>query len=156
MPLSVQEWRHDAFLLSTDPSKLQLPIIHAFLASSYWAPSIPLSIVEKCIVNSLCFGLYHRDSQVGFARVISDFATFAYLADVFVLPDFRGKGLSKFMMKCIKEHPELQSLRRWSLATADAHGLYAQFGFTPLKRPERSMEITDPDVYLRMSGKATG
>ncbi|HTE42081.1 MAG TPA: GNAT family N-acetyltransferase [Steroidobacteraceae bacterium] len=154
MPTTSQEWQKDSFVLSTDKTKLQLTVIHGFLTTSYWAPSIPLSVVEKCIANSLCFGLFERDAQIGFARIVSDFATFAYLADVFVLPDWRGRDLSKFMMECIKSHPDLQNLRRWSLATADAHGLYARFGFTSLKRSERAMEITDPEVYSRMREEA--
>jgi len=143
-------WRQGEFEISTDPAKVDLRLIHEFLANSYWAKDIPLGTVEQSIQGSLCFSVYDcekHDRQVGFARVISDRATFAYLADVFVIEAYRGKGLSKWMMACIKSHPELQGLRRWLLATADAHGLYAQLGFSVLKTPERWMEIHDSGVY---------
>jgi GNAT superfamily N-acetyltransferase len=142
-------WRRRNYLISTDPGKLDRTVIHRFLGGSYWAKDIPREIVDRCIENSLCFGLYDGDRQVGFARIISDFATFAYLADVFVLESERGKGLGVWLIETIVNHPQLQGLRRWMLATADAHGLYRKFGFTALSRPERIMEITDPDVYLR-------
>jgi GNAT superfamily N-acetyltransferase len=144
-------WVRAPFHVSTDPALLDVNVIHGFLIRSYWAVAIPRGIVEKAIANSLCFGVYHESSQIGFARIISDYATFAYLADVFVLEAWRGKGLSKFMMECIKSHPELQNLRRWSLATADAQGLYAQFGFAALKKPERMMEIVDAEIYQRLT-----
>lgn len=136
------EFQKDAFLISTDKSKLDIDLIHDYLSNhSYWAQNIPRDIVERSIQNSLCFGLYHRNIQIGFARVTTDFATFGYLADVFILEEYRGRGLSKLLMECILEKtPELQGFRRWSLATADAHGLYEQFGFTALARPERMME----------------
>ena len=137
------QWSQPPFLVSTDKAKLQIEVIHGFLRTTYWSPDIPREIVERAIAGAMCFGIYKDDAQVGFARVISDCATFAYLADVFVLPEYRGQGLSKFLMKCIKGHPELQNLRRWSLVTLDAHGLYKQFGFTELRRPELSMEIVD-------------
>jgi GNAT superfamily N-acetyltransferase len=105
--------------------------------------------VERGIANSLCFGVYEGDNQVGFARIISDFATFAYLADVFIIESHRGRGLSKFLMECIVKHSDLQGLRRWVLGTRDAHGLYAQYGFKPLAKPDRYMEIHDPEVYKR-------
>jgi N-acetylglutamate synthase-like GNAT family acetyltransferase len=134
--------------ISTDPARLDVDIIHRFLAvDSYWSPGIPRSVVERAIENSLCFGVYHATGQVGFARVITDKATFAYLADVFILEPHRGKGLSKRLMSCIVEHAELQGLRRWFLATSDAHGLYRQFGFQELASPQRLMEITRPDIY---------
>jgi hypothetical protein len=151
--IEVKEWVRPPFTVSTDTKKLDLDVIHGFLVRSYWAIAIPREIVAKAIANSLCFGLYHESAQIGFARIVSDYATFAYLADVFVLEAWRGKDFSKFMMECIKSHPELQNLRRWSLATADAHGLYVQFGFTPLKKPERSMEIIDMDIYRRLAVK---
>jgi N-acetylglutamate synthase-like GNAT family acetyltransferase len=144
------QWSRSPFVTDTDKGKLQLDVIHGFLRTTYWSPDIPESIVRKAIANSLCFGLYHDATQIGFARIVSDHATFAYLADVFVLDAWRGRGLSKFLMECIKAHPELQNLRRWILATADAHSLYAQFGFKPIAKPERLMEIADPDVYRRM------
>jgi GNAT superfamily N-acetyltransferase len=147
----LMEWSKPPFLISTDKAALDLDTIHAFLRTSYWSPEIPRTVVASAIENSMCFGVYHEARQIGFARIISDRATFAYLADVFVLDEFRGRGVSKFLMECIRAHPELQNLRRWLLATADAHGLYSQYGFTGLRRPERMMEIVDPDVYRRMS-----
>ena len=144
------ECRRGEFLLSTDPDRLDLPLIHSFLTESYWARGIPLEVVARSIQNSLCFGVYAQGKQVGFARVISDFATYAYIGDVFVLESFRGHGLGKWMMESIMQHPRLQQLRRWTLHTRDAHGLYAQFGFTPLKAPERYMELHDPEVYQGM------
>jgi GNAT superfamily N-acetyltransferase len=140
-------WTNGEFEISTDRARLDLAIVHGFLANSYWARGIPLETVQRSIENSLCFGIYHSDRQIGFARAITDRATFAYLADVFVVPAYRGRGLSKWLMQCILEHPDLQGLRRWMLATQDAHGLYERYGFTPLKRPERWMEIHRPDVY---------
>jgi GNAT superfamily N-acetyltransferase len=141
---------HGEYLFSTDPGLLDLALVHKFLAEeSYWARGIPLAVVEKSVRHSLCFGVYHRARQVGFARVATDYATFAYLMDVFVLPPHRGVGLSKRLMAMIVSHPELQGLRRWMLATEDAHSLYAQFRFAPLARPDRLMEIVDPEVYTR-------
>jgi N-acetylglutamate synthase-like GNAT family acetyltransferase len=133
--------------ISTDEMRLNLDVIHGFLSNSYWAKNIPRDLVERSIRNSLCFGIYRDGKQVGFARVISDFATFAYLADVFVLPEHRGKGVSKQLMETILEHRDLQGLRRFFLATLDAHGLYAQFGFEPLDHPERYMSIHRPNLY---------
>ncbi|MEO5689779.1 MAG: GNAT family N-acetyltransferase [Burkholderiaceae bacterium] len=126
--------------ISTDPSRLQLDSIHAFLTRSYWSPGIPKDVVARGIANSMCFGLYQGEAQVGFARVITDKATFAYLADVYVLEAHRGQGLSKRLVEQILAHPELMGLRRFLLATSDAHGLYAQFGFKPLAVPDRMME----------------
>jgi len=143
------EWRRHNYLISTDRGKLDRTVIHRFLEGSYWAKGIPREIVERGIENSLCFGLYDGERQVGFARIISDLSTFAYLADVFVLESERGRGLGVWLIETIKDHPQLQGLRRWMLATADAHGLYRKFGFTALSRPERIMEITDPDIYTR-------
>ena len=142
------------FLISTDRSKLDVDVIHRFLTHSYWAEGIPRETVVRSIENSLCFGVYNGGEQVGFARVVSDFATYAYLADVFVLEPYRGRGLAKELIATIMTHPELQGLRRWSLGTRDAHGLYAQFGWTSVENPARTMmEIADPDVYLH-SAKA--
>src|SRR5262245_39162568 len=149
MIMQVTEWRKDEYLLSTDKSKIDVEIVHEFLSHSYWAENIPLDVVQKSIDNSLCFALYHHDRLIGFARAISDFATFAYLADVFVLPAERGKDLSTWLMETVLEHPQLQGLRRFILATRDAHGLYARFGFTPFDKPERWMQVHDPDVYRR-------
>jgi N-acetylglutamate synthase-like GNAT family acetyltransferase len=138
------------FLISTDRSLLDVDVIHGFLARSYWAAGIPRATVVRAIENSLCFGVYDGAEQVGFARVISDFATFAYIADVFILEPYRERGLGKELMASIMAHPDLQGLRRWSLGTRDAHGLYAQFGFTPVDNPSPiMMEIVDPDVYSR-------
>jgi GNAT superfamily N-acetyltransferase len=144
-----EEYRRSEFLISTDRGRLDLDLIHGFLTECYWAKGIPREVVLRSIENSLCFGVYSGNQQVGFARVISDYATYAYIGDVFILESQRGRGLGKWLMQCIMEHPRLQGLRRWSLATQDAHGLYAQSGFTPLKAPERFMEIYDAEVYKR-------
>ena len=143
------------FVLSTDPERLDLDVVHAFLTDSYWAYGISRETVARSIENSLCFGIYTQGRQVGFARVISDFATYAYLGDVFVLEAHRGHGLGKWMMDCIMRHPRLQGLRRWTLLTRDAHGLYAQSGFTPLKAPERYMELHNPEVYMEAPRSST-
>ena len=142
--------RRGDFLLSTDPEKLDLDVIHGFLTQCYWAKGISRETVARSIENSLCFAIYSASKQVAFARVISDFATYAYIGDVFVLEPFRGKGLAKWMMECIVKHPSLQDLRRWTLLTRDAHTLYAQFGFTSLSKPDRYMERHDPEVYQRV------
>ena len=136
------------YTISTDKTLLQIDVIHDYLSRhSYWAAGIPLQTVKRSVDNSLTFGVYHQQKQVGYARVITDHATFAYLADVFILPEHRGKGISKSLMKNIMNYPELQGLRRWLLATRDAHSLYAQFGWTPLAKPDRLMELHNPDVY---------
>jgi len=165
--LGVVECRRDEFVLSTDRSRLDLDVIHGFLTDCYWAKGIPRDIVARSIEHSLCFGIYDEREefpglaetarpgaptalkalQVGFARVVSDFATVAYLGDVFVLESHRRRGLSKWIMECIMQHPALQGLRRWILLTRDAHELYSQFGFTPVKSAERYMELHRPDVY---------
>jgi GNAT superfamily N-acetyltransferase len=142
------ESRKDQLLFSTDKSLLQLEVIHPYLSQeSYWAQNLPVEILERSISNSLCFGVYDNGRQIAFARIISDFATFAWLADVFVLESHRGKGISKWMMENITTMPELQGLRKWMLGTRDAHGLYEKYGFTPLKNPGRFMEKHNPDVY---------
>ncbi len=141
-------WTQGQFEISCDPARIDLEMVHRFLASSYWARGIPLETVRRSLQHSLCFGIYDQGQQIGFARVITDHATFAYLADVFVLETHRGLGLSKWLMQCILAHPELQHLRRWSLVTQDAHGLYRQFGFTQLASPERWMERHDAEVYI--------
>lgn len=135
------------FSISTDKSKLDLEVIHNFLSNSYWAENIPLAVVQKCIDNSFCFGVYEGEKQIGFARVITDYSTFAYFSDVFILEDYRGLGLGTWLIETIMAHPELQGLRRWMLATKDAHRLYQQFGFQELKKPEWFMEICRADVY---------
>jgi len=128
----------DDYLISTDLSLLDVDVIYHYLSGeSYWAQGIPRNVVEKSIANSLCFGVYHHRKQIGFARLISDKATFAYLADVFITPDYRGKGLSKWLLQVIHAHPELQGLRRWMLGTRDAHSLYEQFGWTVLDEDTR-------------------
>ncbi len=139
------------FLISTDRSKLDVDVIHRFLARSYWAEGIPRETVMRSIENSLCFGVYDNARQIGFARVISDFATYAYLADVFILEPYRERGLGKELMASIMAHPDLQGLRRWSLGTRDAQGLYAQFGFRPVVNTlaRTVMEILDPEIYSR-------
>lgn len=145
--MSACEWTRDRFIVSCDPEKQDRKVIAEFLASSYWAKGISPELVEKSLEGALCFSLRDADRQVGFARVISDRATIAYLGDVFVLPEYRGIGLGKWLMQCVMSHPELQGLRRWILATRDAHGLYEKFGFTPLKSPDIFMERHDPNVY---------
>lgn len=142
-----QEHRKGNFLISTDPARLDLAIIHDFISHSYWAEGIPLALVERSLKNSLCFGIYDGDKQIGIARVISDFATYAYIGDVYISEAYRGQGLGKWLMSCIKAHPDLQDIRRWSLVTRDAHGLYKQFGFTPVKAPERYMELVVANPY---------
>ncbi len=143
----ITEHRKGKFVISTDEERLDLDMVHGFLTESYWAEGISREVVARSIENSLCFGVFCDGKQIGFARVISDYATFAYVGDVFVLESYRGYGLGKWLMECIVGHPRLQGLRRWTLLTRDAHGLYGQFGFMPLKRPERYMELHDPEVY---------
>jgi GNAT superfamily N-acetyltransferase len=150
------EVRKREITISTDPARLDVEVIHNFLSRSYWAEGIPKEMVERSLRGSICFGVYERGRQVGFARVISDCATFAYLADVFILESHRGKGLSKLLMKAILAHPELQGLRLWCLVTRDAHGLYRQFGFKTLRHPENYMEIRRADIYATpKTGHAT-
>lgn len=137
------------FFISTDKDLLDIEMIHNFLTESYWSKNIPKTVVTKAINNSLCFGIYtKKNKQVGFARLITDFATFSYLADVFVLPNYRNKGLSKMLLTFIDNYSELQNLRRMMLATKDAHELYKQFGYTSLNSPEIMMEKHTPDIYL--------
>ena len=159
------EWREGDIRVSDERELLDVDVIHAFLRRSYWAPGIPREVVERSIAGSLCFGVYHqplagepgppaaagaaRGAQIGFARAVTDCATFAYLADVFVLEEWRGRGLSKLIMRCVGEHPKLQGLRRWMLATADAHGLYRQFGFDSPGDTSRLMEKLDREIYTR-------
>ncbi len=144
----IVEHRRGEFLISTDPARFDLDVIHNFLTNSYWATGVPRETVARSIEHALCFGVYDGSgAQVAFARVISDFATVAYIGDVFVLESHRGQGLGKWMMQSIVQHPALQGLRRWILTTRDAHGLYSQVGFTPVRFPERYMELHDPHVY---------
>ena len=134
--------------ITDDPALIDVPFVHHFLSTqSYWAQNIPYHLVARSIQNSMCFGAYLGGKQIGFARVVTDTATFAYLADVFIIPEHRGKGYSKQLMAFIHAHPGLQGLRRWMLGTRDAHGLYNQFGWTPLSSPERFMHLHKPDIY---------
>jgi nitroimidazol reductase NimA-like FMN-containing flavoprotein (pyridoxamine 5'-phosphate oxidase superfamily)/GNAT superfamily N-acetyltransferase len=142
------------FLITTDVSRLDLDVIHRFLSQSYWAAEVPREVVARALKNSLCFGLYDGDAQIGLARVVSDYATFAYVADVFVLEEYRGRGLSKALMAAALAHPHLQGLRRWTLATRDAHGLYRKFGFDTPQFHDRQMERADLEVYRRRSADA--
>jgi GNAT superfamily N-acetyltransferase len=140
-------WRRDEFEISDDRSRLDITLIHEYLSTeSYWAIGRDVDTVERSIKNSLSFGVYKDGKQVGFARVLTDYATFAWVADVFVLEEHRGRGLSKWLMEIILAHPDLQGFRRWVLATKDAHELYRKFGFKELKRPERWMERPDPNM----------
>ena len=137
-----------SYTISDDPARLDLRAIHAYLSRSYWSAGIPFELVERAVKSSLCIGAYDSaGAQVGFVRLISDCATFCYVCDVYVLEDHREKGLSKAMLAMAIDHPKLQGLRRWSLVTADAHGLYRQFGFKAVAHPERHMERHDPDIY---------
>jgi GNAT superfamily N-acetyltransferase len=147
--MDAREYQAGEYEVTTDRSRLDLDVIHQFLTHSYWAEGIPREVVARAIENSLCFAVFKGKEQVGFARIVSDFATYAYLGDVFILPEHRGRGLSKVLMRSIVAHPRLQGLRRWSLATRDAHSLYAQFGFRPLARPESYMEVYDREVYRK-------
>ena len=139
----------EGFTISTDPARIDRALVHEFLAASYWARGIPRETVDRSIEGALCFGLYEGDRQVGFARVITDRATFAYLADVFVVDSHRGRGLAAWLMETILAHPDLQGLRRWMLLTRDAHPLYRKVGYTELAHPERVMEKVDAKVYER-------
>ena len=141
------EITRDGYLFSNDPARLQVRVIHGFLTRCYWAEGIPEETVRRSIAHSSCFGVYAGDQQVGFARVITDRATFAYLADVFVLPAHRGRGLAEQLLRVILADPDLQGLRRFLLATRDAHGLYAKLGFSAIAKPEIWMEIAQPDIY---------
>jgi GNAT superfamily N-acetyltransferase len=145
--IDIVEYHRENFTISTDRARLDLNVIYEFLTNCYWAKGIPRDVVARSIAHALCIGIYDGKAQVGFARVISDFATIAYLGDVFVLESHRSRGLGKWMMECIVQHPALRGLRRWILLTRDAHRLYSQFGFTPLKSPDRYMELHQPDVY---------
>lgn len=153
--MNTYEVRHEDMLISDDRAMLDRALIHRFLSErSYWALDVPREVVERSIEHSLCFGVYRAGKQVGFARAVTDFATFAWLADVFILEEERGKGLSKKLVAAIQAHPRLQSLRRFMLGTRDAQGLYAQFGFEPVKYPERFMEIAKPIPNKTIDGNA--
>ena len=157
--MKIYEAGKNKFIISTDKSKLNIQFIHNYLSNeSYWAKNIPVNTVKKSINGSCCFGLYINENknvlaatQIGFARVVTDYATFGYLADVFIIEKFRGKGLAKWLMKVIMNHPDLQGLRRWMLATKDAHALYAKFGFLGLDKPERIMGFKPFDEYPKIN-----
>lgn len=142
-----ETFQRGEYSISTDPTRLDVEAIHSYLARAYWCEGIPRRTLERAIANSLCFGLFQGKDQVGLARVITDSATYAYLCDAYVLEDHRGKGLGKWLMECVLAHPACPGLRRFSLATRDAHGLYRQFGFRELSKPESMMEILRPDIY---------
>jgi GNAT superfamily N-acetyltransferase len=142
------EYKRDELTVSTDPARLDIDVIHKYLSEeSYWSAGIPRDILDRAIVGSLCFGAYDGSRQVAFARVVTDAATFAYLCDVFVLPSHRGRGLGTWLMECIMAHPSLQGLRRFTLATRDAHAFYRQFGFKPPADPSAYMHVHRPDAY---------
>lgn len=143
------EWYREGFVISTDKARIDLDVVYGFLHNSYWAEGISKDVVCRSIDHSFTFGIYRDEQQVGFARVVTDYATFAYLADVFVLEQYRKRGLARWLMEVIVSHPSLQGLRRWLLFTKDAHALYRRFGFAELRRPERAMERHDPGVCLR-------
>jgi hypothetical protein len=155
MQIQKQTWKKGNFLISTDKKLLQAERVHKFLANeAYWSKDIPLAVVEKSIENSLCFGLYdisaNQYEQIGYARIVTDSASFAWLCDVYVENNFRKRGLSKWLMECVLSHPDLKNLRRICLATKDAHALYTQFGFEVTRTPENWMEIKDNDLYTKM------
>ena len=152
--MTIADILKEGYLISTDPARLDISMIHQYLAEeSYWAKKIPVGVVQKSIANSFCFGVYHHDKQIGLARLVTDKATFAYLCDVFILEEHRGKGLSKWLLTTIHAHPDMQGLRRWMLGTKDAHGLYAQFGWTslPEEQVSRFMQLHKPDVYTMLN-----
>jgi len=137
-----------SYTISDDSNRLDLSAVHAYLSRAYWSDGIPFEVVRRAVQSSLCVGAYDAaGAQVGLVRVVSDYATFCYVCDVYVLEEHRGRGLSKAMLAMVMDHPKLQGLRRWSLVTADAHGLYRQFGFSPVAQPERHMERLEPDIY---------
>lgn len=145
-------WQRDQFWVSDQPQDLDIAVIHQFLKDAYWCKDIPRKTVEQALQGSLCMSLHNHTAMLGFCRAITDRATFAYIGDVFILPEFRGSGLGKWLVECLLAHPELQDLRRWLLATRDAHGLYAGYGFTPLQKPEMFMEKHNPNIYSLDSG----
>lgn len=144
------ELKQKGYVLSTDPARLDLGLIHRYLSEeSYWARGIPCEVVRRSIENSICFGIYQESQQVAFSRVISDLATYAWIGDVFVLPAQRKQGLGKWLVEAMLQHPDLQGLRRWTLATGDAHDLYARYGFRPIEQPGRLMELHPPNIYAQ-------
>lgn len=147
--METEQYTKGNYVISSDKKKLDISVIHGFLSTSYWSEDIPLDIVQKGISNSLCFGVYNGNKQVGFARVISDYSTFAYLADVFIITEERGKGLSKWLMDCILKHQQLQGLRNFCLLTRDAHSLYDKYGFKSLLNPQNFMSKKEDDFYKK-------
>jgi GNAT superfamily N-acetyltransferase len=148
------ERQRDTFTVTTDPARFDLDAAHAFLSGSYWSPGIPRPLLARAAASSLCFSLIEEErGQIGLARVVTDHATFAYLCDVYVLPERRGRGLGRWLIECVMSHPDLAGLRRFSLVTRDAHALYAPFGFAPLAEPGRHMEIVHPDLYRQGEGR---
>ncbi|MFC1519730.1 GNAT family N-acetyltransferase [Pseudomonadota bacterium] len=144
----MQQLGNKGYVISTDQNKLDISVIHGFISQSYWAKGVPITVLAKAIEHSLCFGVFtDQGEQVGFARLITDRATFAYLADVFITDQHRGIGLSKLLIEKVISHPDIQGLRRMMLATRDAHGLYAQYGFLPVDNPEILMQIWRPNIY---------
>ena len=143
-------WQKESFQITTDKTRLDIGYIHHYLSNeSYWSPGIPREIVQKAIEGSLCFGLFDGTEPIGFGRVITDSATFAYLADVFVAENYRGRGLGKWLISVILNHPDLQSIRSWMLMTRDAHSLYSGYGFKPLEDPSKLMRRHHPDAYKK-------
>lgn len=146
--MEILEVSRNGFVISTDKSRLDIAAMHDFLSKeAYWSLNVPIAIIAKTVENALNFGLYEGEKQIGYAKIISDYATIAYLGDVYVLPEYRGRGLSKWLMETVHSHPQLQGLRRWILLTGDAHGLYRQFGWTDIAAPEKWMERHDKNVY---------
>jgi GNAT superfamily N-acetyltransferase len=144
-----ETWRRGEFEISTDKARLDAATIHEFLTHSYWARGIPLETVKRSMEHSFPFGIYHGQRQIGFARWITDRATFAYLGDVFVIDEYRGRGLARWLMEVMTSHPDVQGHRRWCLLTRDAQALYREFGFTPLAKPEAWMEVWTRDRYAK-------
>ncbi len=139
--MTPREWRRGRHRITSDPAQVDIDVVHAFLTTSYWASGITRERVARSVAGSIPFALFEDDAQIGFARVISDEATYAYLADVFILPDHRGRGLGRWLVETLLTHPDLQGLRRWSLATRDAHQLYESYGFVPVPNPDRLMDF---------------
>jgi GNAT superfamily N-acetyltransferase len=144
---TVVEEHRGEFMVTSDLSRMDMDVVHGYLSRAYWCEGLPRETLERAMRNSLCFGLFEGESQIGFARVVSDRTTFAYVCDVFVLEAHQGKGLGTWLMQGVFRHPELQGLRRWHLTTRDAHALYRKIGFVPLSKPERHMEVFTPDMY---------
>ena len=139
--------RRGDYTVSTDPALLDLDAVYRYLSRAYWCEDIPRETLERAVRNSLCFSLFEGDKQIGLTRVVTDYTTFAYLCDVYVLESHQAKGLGTWMIQCVRQHPELQGLRRWHLTTRDAHALYCKVGFVPLSKPERHMEVFTYDMY---------